>query len=597
MRKMAFFFLFIQFLFMPAILNGAEEPTLKDVLDSEKQAKETAENAKKTATLSGVSVPNDDYNRGVPRSSVQGFLETARRGDFERAAHYLDMRYLPYDMDAGQGTDYARKLLIALDRALWVDISMINDHPEGHSDDGLMRHQERVSRVDLDGKNVDILMQRIPREDGVLIWKFSGSTVEMIPELYAKYGYGPIGEKLAEMLPSQKFLDLELWQWVMLFALVVAAFIVVYIPTKIISFFLKCTKLRYRDQLASLCVGPIRFYVILLVLSCWEELIHPTAAFRVLMQAQTILMVSLIWLSFSVIGLFRDVLINRFEKEGRKGVVVLLRPMASVLRIMVFVVMLMIWFENVGLKATTVLTGLGVGGLAVALATQKSIENLIGAITLYTTTPVKVGDFCRFGDSIGTVEDIGLRYTRIRTLGRTVIHVPNASFVEMHLESYSYREKILFHPVIKIRRDASPDQMRYILIEIRKMLYSHPRVDAEPARVRFKEFGGSSLDIHVFAYVKTTVYSEYLEVGEDLNLRIMDIIKEAGSKLAVPIQNVWFEKSSPPEKELADSAEKQTRQWREKNELCLPKFPDEDIDQLCNTLDYPPEGSAVKENK
>jgi len=591
MSKMAFFFILVLFLFTPAILNGAEEPTLKDVLDNEEQSKEAVESTEPLAALG----PTDDYNRGVPRSSLQGFLDTARSGDFERAANYLDMRYLPYDMDAGEAPEYARKLLIALDRALWVDISMINDHPEGHGDDGLMRHQERVARVDLDGKKVDILMQRIPREDGVLIWKFSGSTVEVIPELYAEYGYGPIGEKLAKMLPPYKFLSLELWQWVMLFALVLVAFIVVYIPTKIISIVLKYTKLRYRDQLASLCSGPVRFYVILLVLSRWEDLIHPTAAVRALMSAQTILMISLIWLSFAFIGLFRDFLKDRFEKQDRKGAVVLLRPVASVLRISIIVILLMVWFENLGLKATTVLTGLGVGGLAVALATQKSIENLIGAITLYATTPVKVGDFCRFGDSIGTVEDIVLRYTRIRTLGRTVIHVPNASFVDMHLESYSYREKIWFHPVIKIRRDASPDQMRYILIEIRKMLYSHPMVDAEPARVRFKEFGGSSLDIHVFAYIKTTVYSEYLEVGEDLNLRIMDIIKEAGTKLAVPIQNVWFEKNSPPERELADSAEKQTRQWREKNELCLPKFPDEQIDQLRNTLDYPPDGSAVKE--
>ncbi|OQY03363.1 MAG: hypothetical protein B6I25_08140 [Planctomycetales bacterium 4572_13] len=163
--------------------------------------------------------------------------------------------------------------------------------------------------------------------------------------------------------------------------------------------------------------------------------------------------------------------------------------------------------------------------------------------------------------------------------------------------NFTDREKIWFHPKIALSRKTSPDQIRYILVEIRKMLYSHPVVDPVPARVRLKEFGSSSLDIEIYAYILRTDYSGYLEVAEDLNLRILDIISQAGTELAVPVQNVWLEKTPPPEKELADAAEKQTRQWREKNEMCLPKFPKEKIDQLHNTLDYPPEGSATKEDK
>ncbi len=129
------------------------------------------------------------------------------------------------------------------------------------------------------------------------------------------------------------------------------------------------------------------------------------------------------------------------------------------------------------------------------------------------------------------------------------------------------------------------------------MLYSHPVVDPVPARVRLKEFGSSSLDIEIYACVLQTDYSGYMEVAEDLNLRIMDIISKAGTELAVPVQNVWLEKSPPPEKDLADSAQGQVQAWRQNNELCVPEFPKEKIDQLRNTLDYPPEGSAVKEDK
>jgi len=126
------------------------------------------------------------------------------------------------------------------------------------------------------------------------------------------------------------------------------------------------------------------------------------------------------------------------------------------------------------------------------------------------------------------------------------------------------------------------------------MLYSHPGVDPDPSRVRFTGFGSDSLDIDIFAYILRTVYSEYLEVAEDLNLRIMDIISQAGTELALPVQNVWFEQSQPADKQLKDAAEKQVQQWRKSKELCLPKFPPEKIEELGGSLDYPPEGSATK---
>ena len=591
-----FSFFVILALWVPAVLDSAQEPTLKDVMDTSEQKDEQSSEQVK-AKQSELLAPTDDFDRGVPRSSVQGFLKAANEGDFERAVNYLDLRYLPYDMDSSKAVQYARKLHVALDSAIWIDVSVISDEVQGHDEEGLASTQERIARIDLQGKKVDILMQRVIREDGVWVWKFSSSRVGLIPELDKQYGYGPYGEKLVKLLPPYKFLGMMLWQWVLLIILVFVAFVIVYIPTKIIAFFIKRSRLRYHDRLSSLCVGPIRFFFILLLLREWQDMLHPSSAMRAFMRAQTIALISLVWVSFGLIGLLREYLTNRFEKQDKPGAVVFLRPCTTVFRTLVVVIILMIWFENMGLKATTLLTSLGVGGLAVALATQKSLENLIGAITLYSTTPVKVGDFCRFGDSIGTVEDIGLRYTRVRTFGRTVIHIPNASFVDMHLESYSYREKIWYHPVIKVKRSTSTEQMRYILIEIRKMLYSHPMVEADPARVRFKEFGDSSLDVHIFAYIKTTVYNEFLEVSEDLNLRIMDIVSQAGTELAVPVQNVWFEKSSPPEKELADAAEQQTRQWREQDDLCLPNFPEEKIEQLKGTLDYPAKGSAVKKTE
>ena len=182
-----------------------------------------------------------------------------------------------------------------------------------------------------------------------------------------------------------------------------------------------------------------------------------------------------------------------------------------------------------GFKVTTLLAGLSISGVAVALASQKSLENIFGALTLFSSQPVRVGDFCRFGDKVGTVEEIGLRATRIRTLDRSVITVANGEFANLHLDNYSARDRFWYHPEIGLRYETTPDQIRYILVEVQKMLYAHPKVLPEPLWVRFIGFGDYSLNVGVFAYIGVTNYDESLEVAEDLNLRIMDIVAAAGS--------------------------------------------------------------------
>ena len=174
-------------------------------------------------------------------------------------------------------------------------------------------------------------------------------------------------------------------------------------------------------------------------------------------------------------------------------------------KIIIILVAILVWLDNLGFKVTTLVAGLGIGGLAVALAAQKSLENLLGAITLYMSAPVRVGDFCRFGDKSGTVEEIGLRSTRIRTLDHTIIHVPNGFLADQYLENFAAREKILYHPKIGLRLDTTPDQVRYVLIEVRTLLYAHPKVDPTPARIRFVGFGMYALELEVFAYILTRV--------------------------------------------------------------------------------------------
>jgi MscS family membrane protein len=247
--------------------------------------------------------------------------------------------------------------------------------------------------------------------------------------------------------------------------------------------------------------------------------------------------------------------------------------------------------QSLGLPVVPLVAGLGVGGLALALAAQQTIENFIAGLTLYADRPVRVGDFCRFGDTIGTVETIGLRSTHIRTLDNTVVSVPNAEFSKARLENFSRREKLWYHPRIRLRYETTPDQIRYILVEIHKILYAHPKVLPEGARVRFFEFGEYSLELEVFAYIDVKDYAPYLEVSEDLNLRIMDVVKAAGTELAVPARIEYQITKESLSEDRIRKAEAQVSEWRSGRALYLPKFPPEKIAELRGSLDYPPMGS------
>jgi MscS family membrane protein len=258
-----------------------------------------------------------------------------------------------------------------------------------------------------------------------------------------------------------------------------------------------------------------------------------------------------------------------------------------------FVIIVIVTADKLGIPLTPVLAGLGVGGIAVALAAQNTIENLIGGFTLFMDRPVRVGEFCRFGDRVGTIEEIGLRSTLVRTLDDTVIAIPNAAFSKMQLENFSRQRKNWYHPRLQLEKTSSADQVRFILVEVRKMLYSHPRVDPGLARIRFAEFGPSSLDLDVFAYVVVTDFEEYLAIAEDLNLRIMEILARGGLRLAVPAQRTLVEPGLYPDPERAQQAEKQVQHWREHYQLYLPSFPEEVISQLRESLDYPPRGAPA----
>jgi MscS family membrane protein len=197
------------------------------------------------------------------------------------------------------------------------------------------------------------------------------------------------------------------------------------------------------------------------------------------------------------------------------------------LKIFVALMALIAALQNFGFNVTGLLAGLGVGGLAVALAAQKTVENLFGSISLVADQPVRLGDVCRFGDTVGTVEDIGLRSTRIRTVSRTLVTIPNAQFSTLALENLSLRDRIPVRATLVLAPGTTAAAVREVLVKLREQVAKVPKVDAASVRATFVRLDSQALEVELFAFVLTTRWEEYTEVREQVLLAALEVVGAA----------------------------------------------------------------------
>jgi len=528
----------------PVTKAPSEVPTIKEIAEKEKAQEEVI----KKLSEAPVAGPYDEFNRSTPRSSLLGLALAVKEGDYDRAVNYLDLRNLPFSVEEElDGKELVRKLIIVAKRAMSIDLENMSAEPNGHKDDGLPSYRDRITTLKTKNGPVDILMQRIPRGDGVFIWKISNATVAQIPALDAEFGYGVIGNKLSQIFPHYIIFGFEVWQIVMLVGLLIAAYVVGFVITFIVVKILQRSERFKVQRLQRFIVGPLRFLIMVLMFRATFDMVAPSLTARAVFEARTFLIIAVYWVLLGVVDLVMSRLADRMRRNGQRDAAVLLKPAATGIKLIVMLIAVMTWMGNLGYDVTTILAGLGVGGIAVALAAQKSLENLIGSITIYASQPVHVGDFCKFGTTLGTVEEIGLRSTQLRTLSRTVVHIPNALFASGEIENLTQRDKILYRTRLRLSYEDTPEQVKQVLAKIRELIEQHEFIDAEDSRVRFLEFGEYAQELELYVYIKTKIFSEYLEHREDINLKINNIVESVGVKLVIPARTSYI-------KELPDSA-------------------------------------------
>jgi len=544
----------------------------------------------------------DELGRATPRGAALGYLTACREGDYERAARYLDLRRIETAARDDMGPRLARELKVVLDRRLWVPVEELSDVPEGRRDDGLAAGVDRIGVVEAGADRVEIDLARVARGEGPPVWLVSAATVARIPALYDAFGYGPLERWLPRVFFEVRVLEVVLWQWLALLAITFAAWLLSYAGAALVLAVARPLAARTEsdldDRLFDTVLPPLRLLLAIFVFWAGSQalgLAVPVEAF-VGASARALVLGAITWLLLRLVNVVAEVIEQRLETRGQESAVPLVSPGRKVVKGVIFLIAFVAVLDNFGFNVTALVAGLGVGGIAVALAAQKSIENLFGGVMLYADRPVRVGEFCRFGDQVGTVEEIGMRSTRVRTLDRTIVTVPNAEFSSLQIENFARRDFIRLFAMLGLRYETTPEQLRHLLVEIRRLLYAHPMVSNDPARIRFVGFGAYSLDLEIFAYVTTSDWAEFLGVREDVFLRIMDLVEASGTGFAFPSQTLYLGKDDGLDAERARAAEAEVRQWRERGELSLPDFSDAQIRELGGRHPWPPPGSPTEKH-
>jgi MscS family membrane protein len=477
--------------------------------------------------------------RTTPRGTVLGFLSAAHKGNYQIAALYLDTR-----LRDKSAAILAHQLFVVLDRRLPARLNELSDRPEGSLSNLLRPDQDVIGTVASVNGNVEILLDRVDIGKGELRWLFSTTTLESIPRLYEEVNVVSVDNVLPEAMVNTRFAGIPLFEWIAVLVGMPLLYALTAFASRLASPIAGTLRrqLRKRPDLPNPDVVPRPFrllFVAFVILWTISKVSLPLLARQFWSSTATVIIIAAcVWLFILLNGRVEGLLRHRLARR-HTGIASILRLGRRVTDLLAVFVGMLVGFNHFGVNPTAALAGLGVGGIAVALAAQKTLENVIGGASIIFDQAVRVGETLKFAEMQGKVEDIGLRSTRIRTMDRTVVSVPNGLIANASLENISIRDKFWFHPNLSLRWETTASQMRSVLEALNNLLAQQPNIERDSIRVRFLRFGASSLDVEVFAYFFAHDWSHFLEIQQELLLQIMEIVQAAGTQMALQSHVVY----------------------------------------------------------
>ena len=477
----------------------------------------------------------DQLGRDTPYGTVYGFLHAAQAGQNSIAAQYLQMSPR---MRQTEGDALALKLYTAMNSAFAGNLRP-SRQPEGDLQEDVPPGRQRLGTMSAGDVEVELELVRVTDPTAGKVWLVSSDTLAKIPELYDQVEARQVETKLPAWMVKHEFGGMPLWQWFALLLMVPLAaaaswvfLVVLKIPLRWWARRHGQTEIaRWRSVSGSawLLVGTL-FHRILA--SYLAIPLLPRHYYRQVTAVAVIVAVN--WILWRVIRWFLWRVRSRALARGHAGTGSLMLLGERIIKALIVVMALFLIFGVLGFDVSKALAGVGIGALAIGFGAQQTIANLFGGVSVLGDEVIHVGDVCRFGDRTGTVEDIGLRSTRVRTEERTLLAIPNGTVATINVENLSRREKILFKTVLGFHLDTSADRLRVALGEIRGVLESHPKIEKQTIRVRLTELAASAINVELVSYVLTQDFNEFAAVREELLLSIMNFVEESGTSLAKP---------------------------------------------------------------
>ena len=522
----------------------------------------------------------------TPQQALVALYSAFRMGDPESAALYLDLRYVPESLEEVPPVNIARGLLFIFSQQNVLDLTRISSEPEGSLDDGLPEDLEQFGTVSLSDEVIPVYLQRIEEADGTLVWRVSNATVVRTPDMWDELGYSDLNVWLSQVLPEFYVLGMGNFQVAILLATAIGGWFVTGWISLLIAGLGGRFSNPWQHALSRFLRVPLRLILYVALIRIVIANLGLSVIAKAYLQSSPLEYLVAVILAFGLLNLYRDYKIRQLELQGDVEYVALIKPVVVIVRIIVATTAALMWADQAGFNVSTLIAGLGVGSLAVALAAQKTLENVIGAITLYTARPIRPGDWCRFGDIQGTVEEIGLRSVTLRTLNRTLVTVPNSMFSSADIENFSVRDRIRFFKLLELQMP-TPDQLRAILGEFRTLFASHPMVRQDTVSIRLADIEAATAVIRLDGGIMTRDYQEYLAVAEDLNLRIIEIVHQNGAIFSGPGQVLQIRDFQQAGAEKLQEVEAKLEVWRQGDGLPFPDLSDQEKQQLKGSLEYP----------
>jgi MscS family membrane protein len=493
--------------------------------------------------------PVDELGRISPHGCVLGFLRAAQAKDYHTAAQYLDG-----ERSEKEGEELAAQLATLLDLGLSTSIDDLSRSPKGTTEGKLRLSRERVGVVKTSQGDLEVLLDLVNRPNEPPIWLFSQETLNKVPGAYASVQQKDYSQYFPSWMNRVSFLSIPLWRWTLVLFNLLLIFVAAAVLTRFLLWLLRvvfrkrltsnveASVLRLKRPLFGLMLAFLLYiakgYAITALARHYWGIITALAAWF-----------SGAWLLVRLADIFVAYERNRLLLQMRVERVTFIGLLGRFFKILIGITLIIALLRGAGINVSAVVAGLGIGGIALALAAQSTLADLFGGLSVVMRGAVRVGDFCQIDGILGTVEDIGISSLSLRTLDRTLVSIPNSKVAQVKLENYAMRDQFWLHQVFTLRFDTPHKVVKAVLDRFVEVLGANPEIERRSARARLigmnpsgPQIGmtPSGPQIEVFAYFRRpgADWAVFLGEQEKIILKMMGIVEAEGTSLAVPVSIV-----------------------------------------------------------